>query len=82
MAAWARQGARNPDATTSADVEALRGAGFGDNQIFAMTVFVAPRLAFLTVSDALGATPDPELFEGAPKEVAAAVAYGRPPIGS
>lgn len=82
MATWARKVARNPNATTSADIEALCGAGFDDNQIFAITVFVALRLAFSTVNDALGATPDPELFTGAPKEVAAAVTYGRPPVGA
>jgi len=82
MATWARKVARNPNATTSADIEELRGAGFDDNQIFAITVFVALRLAFSTVNDALGATPDPELFAAAPDEVAAAVTYGRPPAGA
>ena len=68
MATWARKVARNPNATTSADIEALCGAGFDDNQIFAITVFVALRLAFSTVNDALGATPDPELLPAPPKK--------------
>jgi len=41
-----------------------------------MTVFVALRLAFSTINDALGAQPDPQLFESAPAQVAAAVNYG------
>ena len=38
-------------------MQALRDAGFDDAQIFAITVFVAARLAFSTVNDALGARP-------------------------
>jgi hypothetical protein len=60
-------------------MEALRGAGFDDDQIFAMTVFVALRPAFSTVNDTLGASPDAELFAGAPEKVVAAVTYGPPP---
>jgi alkylhydroperoxidase family enzyme len=78
MAAWARKIVRDPNATTMDDIEALRNTGFSDPQIFAMTVFVALRLAFSTVNDALGAQPDAELFDAAPEEVAAAVTFGRP----
>ena len=35
--------------------------GFSDAKIFAITTFVALRLAFSTVNDALGAVPDDEL---------------------
>jgi hypothetical protein len=45
-------------------------------------VFVALRLAFSTVNDALGARPDAEVFSVAPEDVAAAVTYGRPPVGA
>ncbi|WP_035853612.1 hypothetical protein [Cryptosporangium arvum] len=69
MAAWARRVARAPHATTPADVDALRGAGFPDAEIFAMTVFIALRLAFSTVNNALGATPDPDLHADAPEPV-------------
>lgn len=79
MAAWARKVVRDPNATTAADLQALRDAGFSDSQIFAMTVFVALRLAFSSVNDALGATPDAQLRRDAPAEVAAAVDFGRPP---
>jgi uncharacterized peroxidase-related enzyme len=78
MAAWARKVARDPNATTPADVQALRDAGLGDEQIFAITTFVALRLAFSTVNDALGAQPDAQLAQSLPSEVRAAVTYGRP----
>ena len=78
MAAWARKVVRDPNATTSADLEDLRNVGFDDPQIFAMTVFVALRLAFSTVNDALGAAPDAQLRRDTPTEVASAVDFGRP----
>jgi len=78
MAAWARKVATNPNATTQADVQALRDAGLGDGQIFAITAFVALRLAFSTINDSLGAQPDAELAQSLPPEVREAVTYGRP----
>ena len=78
MAAWARKVARDPNATTLADIQALRDAGFDDGQIFAITAFVALRLAFSTINDSLGAQPDAELAQSVPQQVRAAVTYGRP----
>jgi uncharacterized peroxidase-related enzyme len=78
MAAWARRIARHPNATSATDVAELRQAGFSDSDIFAMTVFVALRLAFSTVNDALGARPDAEYRSLAPAAVLDAVTYGRP----
>jgi alkylhydroperoxidase family enzyme len=78
LARWARQVARDPNATTPADVQALRDVGFDDEQVFAMTLFVALRLAFSTVNDALGAMPDRALGESAPSSVRDAVTFGRP----
>jgi uncharacterized peroxidase-related enzyme len=78
MAAWARKVARDPNATTPADLEALRDCGLDDGQIFAVTAFVALRVAFSTVNDALGAQPDAELAQSLPSEVREAVTYGRP----
>jgi uncharacterized peroxidase-related enzyme len=78
MAVWARKVARDPNATTPADVQALRDAGLDDGQIFAITAFVALRLAFSTVNDALGAQPDGPLAQSLPPEVRAAVTFGRP----
>ena len=79
LARWARQLARDPNSTTSGDVAAMRAAGFDDAQIFAITVFVALRIAFSTVNDALGALPDRQLGVEAPAEVLDVVArFGRP----
>ena len=79
LAAWARSVVRDPSATSLAQVEALRAAGFDDEQVFAITVFVALRLAFSTVNDALGAAPDEELAARAPRDLRVAVGYGRRP---
>jgi len=79
MAAWARKVVRDPNATTPADVQALRDAGLDDGQVFAITAFVALRLAFSTINDALGAQPDAQLAESLPAEVRGAVTFGRPP---
>ena len=78
LATWARRVTRDPNRTSPEDVAALRDAGFDDRQVFAITLFVALRLAFATVNDALGVLPDRELGETAPRPVRAAVTYGRP----
>jgi alkylhydroperoxidase family enzyme len=78
MATWARLVARDPNGTTAADVQALRDGGFDDAHIFSITTFVALRIAFSTVNDALGAQPDPEFRNAAPAAVLDAVTYGRP----
>jgi len=78
LAVWARTVAGNPSATTPADLEPLRSAGFDDRQIFAITVFVALRRAFSTVNDALGPLPDHQLRADAPPAVHEAVTFGRP----
>jgi uncharacterized peroxidase-related enzyme len=79
LAAWARQIVRDPNATTSADVEALRRAGLDEQEIFEATLCVAFRLAFSSVNDALGATPDRQLADSTPEVLRTAVSYGRPP---
>jgi uncharacterized peroxidase-related enzyme len=79
LAEWARQTVRDPNATTAEDVERLRAAGLSDRDIFEATAYVAFRLAFSTVNDALGAAPDRQLAEEAPAKVKAAIAFGRPP---
>jgi hypothetical protein len=74
--------ARDPNATSAADVDELRAAGYDDGQIAALTTFVALRMAFSTVNDALGARPDSALADAAPEGVRAAVTYGRPVAGT
>jgi hypothetical protein len=78
MAAWARKVATDPNANTPADIQALRDSGLDDGQIFAITSFVAFRLAFSTINDSLGAQPDAQLAQSVPQEVREAVTYGRP----
>lgn len=79
LARWARQLAVDPNGTSPEDVEALREAGLDDAQIAALTVYVALRIAFSTVNDALGARPDQQLVAAAPEAVRSVVDYGRPP---
>ncbi|MDR7335832.1 hypothetical protein [Roseateles asaccharophilus] len=79
LARWARRVVADPNATTAADVQALRDAGLGGREIFEATVWVAFRQAFSTVNAALGVAPDAQLAAAAPTEVRAAVDYGRPP---
>jgi uncharacterized peroxidase-related enzyme len=70
---WARQLVRDPNGTTADDVESMRKAGLVESEIFEATVFIAFRLAFSTVNDALGAQPDSQLADAAPAEVRRAV---------
>jgi uncharacterized peroxidase-related enzyme len=79
LAAWARKVTIDPNGTVQSDVDALKAAGFSDREIFEATVLTAFRVAFSTVNDALGVTPDWQLFEQVPREVASAVTYGRAP---
>ena len=69
---------RDPNATESEDVATLRDAGFDEAQIFAITAFVALRLAFSTINDALGVRPDSQLGASTPAPVLSAVTFGRP----
>lgn len=82
LAAWARQLVRDPNATTPSDVERLREVGLDEREIFEATAFVAFRLAFSTVNDALGAAPDKQLAEAAPEVVRDAVTFGRAPAAA
>ncbi|MFF0268991.1 carboxymuconolactone decarboxylase family protein [Kribbella sp. NPDC004536] len=78
LATWARHIARDPNNTSASDVQALRDAGFSDSEIFTITVFVALRLAFSAVNDALGVRPDAALRTNTPKSVLDAITFGRP----
>jgi len=78
LASWARKLAAAPNATTRSDVDDLRGVGLSDQQIMAVTVYVALRIAFSTVNNAIGAAPDQEGAEAAPPQVVSAIAFGRP----
>ena len=78
---WARRVVRDPNGTLPAHVDELRALGFDDRQIFALTLFVALRVAFSTVNDALGAAPDAELARSVPTAVRDRVVFGRPVAG-
>jgi SAM-dependent methyltransferase/alkylhydroperoxidase family enzyme len=78
LAGWARAVATDPNAIDAGRVQDMRDAGFDDTQIFAITTFVALRLAFSTINDALGASPDFQLGGSAPAPVLSAVTFGRP----
>jgi uncharacterized peroxidase-related enzyme len=78
LARWSRQVVHDPNATSQADVDRLRQAGLSDREIFEATTWIAFRTAFSTVNDALGAWPDQQLVEKAPRLVREAVTYGRP----
>jgi len=85
LARWARLVAGNPSSTTADDVDALRAVGFTDPQIAALTCYIAARVAFSSVNDALGAQPDRQLAEPdrqlaeqAPDAVRAVITFGRP----
>lgn len=78
LARWARQVAHDPSATSAGDLAPLRDAGFDDAQIFGITAYVALRIAFSTVNDALGAEPDQQYLTTAPAPVLDAVTWGRP----
>ena len=77
LASWARKVAKDPNGTTTQDVEVLRSAGFNDAQVFAITAFVALRIAFSTVNDALGVGPDAALRATAPRQIVDAIGFGR-----
>jgi len=79
LAGWTRRVVDDPNGTTAADVQSLRDAGLAEREIFEATVFVALRLAFSTVNDALGVLPDAALADAAPPAIRSAVSYGRQP---
>lgn len=77
LAAWARQVVMHPNGTSPADIAHLRAVGLDDREIFEATAWIAFRLAFSTVNDALGAVPDRQLADRTPPAVRDAVTYGR-----
>jgi SAM-dependent methyltransferase/alkylhydroperoxidase family enzyme len=78
LAAWARRVTGHATTTSQHDIGELRDAGFDDAAIVAITTFVALRVAFSTVNNALGARPDAQLLADAPAAVRDSVTYGRP----
>lgn len=79
LATWARAVADHPNDTTPEDVERLRDVGFDDQQILALTVYAAARMALTVTNDALGARPDQALIDMLHPAVRAAITWGRWP---
>jgi uncharacterized peroxidase-related enzyme len=77
LADWARKVVADPNGTTAADIEKMRTIGFTDREIFEATTFIAFRLAFSTVNDALGVQPDWQFAESVDPQVREAVTFGR-----
>jgi alkylhydroperoxidase family enzyme len=77
LATWARKVAADPNRTSGSDVQELRDAGYGDEQIFGITVYLAMRVAFATVNDALGTRPDAEYRDRAPAAILDSITFGR-----
>jgi len=78
LARWARRVATDPGATTQSDVAELRRLGLSDAEIFNVTLYIALRIAFSTVNDALDAPLDRQATESYPEQVVEAVDFGRP----
>jgi uncharacterized peroxidase-related enzyme len=78
LARWARRVVDDPNAATAGEVADLVRAGLSEQEVVDATIFVALRVAFSTVNDALGARPDAQLAAAAPGPVRRAVRYGRP----
>lgn len=78
LAVWARLVVSNPNGAQASDLQAMRAAGLGERELVEATIFIAFRLAFSTVNDALGVCPDPQLADAVPAAVRAAVSFGRP----
>ena len=78
LAGWARKVARDANHISEADTQALRDVGYSDAEIFAVTTFVALRIAYATINDALGARPDAIYRSSTPEALLDAISYGRP----
>jgi uncharacterized peroxidase-related enzyme len=73
---FAEKVARDADAVTPADVEALRGHGLADAEIFDVAAAAAARCFFSKVVDALGAEPD-AAYAGVEDELRRRLTVGR-----
>lgn len=76
---WVHRVAADPNATTAAEVQPLRDAGFEEAQILALTTYAALRIALSIANDALGARPDAALADQLDPAVRAVITWGRQP---
>ena len=78
LSSWARKVANHAETITEEDVSELREAGLDDEEIFNITVYVAMRVAFSKINDALNAPANLEQVETFPERLVSAVDFGRP----
>jgi uncharacterized peroxidase-related enzyme len=76
MMGYAEQVARDATRITQADVDALRGHGFSDAEIFDIAATATARCFFSKLLDALGAEPD-AAYESLEDELRQELAVGR-----
>lgn len=60
---YARKAALDASSITAADIDVLRQAGLGEDEIFDVAVTVAARAFFATLLDALGVEPDSSMLD-------------------
>ena len=77
MMAFVEKVVLHADRVTSADVDALRSHGYGDEEIFDLAAAAAARCFFSKLLDALGVQADPS-FNDLDPELVRALTVGRP----
>jgi uncharacterized peroxidase-related enzyme len=70
--------AADPASVTPADVTRLLDLGATEDDVFDVVLAAAVRCFFSSVLEALAVTPDPELADGLPPDLVAALTVGRP----
>jgi len=70
--------AADPTSVTRADVERLLDLGATEDDVFDVVLAAAARCFFSSVLEALAVAPDPELADGLPPDLVAALTVGRP----
>jgi len=75
---FAAKVARNAPSVTAADIEALRGHGLSDTDIFQVVLAVGARCFFSTVLDATGTEPDAQYRDRISPELRDVLTVGRP----
>jgi uncharacterized peroxidase-related enzyme len=70
--------AADPTSVTRADVQRLLDLGATEDDVFDVVLAAAARCFFSSVLEALAVAPDPELADGLPPDLVAALTVGRP----
>jgi uncharacterized peroxidase-related enzyme len=70
--------AADPTSVTRSDVQRLLDLGATEDDVFDVVLAAAARCFFSSVLEALAVAPDPELADGLPPDLVAALTVGRP----